>query len=135
MSRFNDRQVIGITKKMDKFLGDSVKKVTLDIKANLEEDTPKDTSWAASNWVPSKTTPYEKFYGFPEREQKFALLSGAHTENKAGVAELLTYKVKDGAAWISNNVEYINDLNAGSSKKAPSGFVQKDIQKAVVRNS
>ena len=38
---------------------------------------------------------------------------------------------KDGTAWVANNVPYITKLNGGSSKQAPSGFVQIAIARAV----
>jgi hypothetical protein len=39
----------------------------------------------------------------------------------------LTYKLNQGAIFITNNVPYIGNLDAGTSAQAPSGFVRQSI--------
>lgn len=107
-----------------------IKKVGLDISANLsrapaEGGTPVDTGWARANWLSSVTKSINKPEGSPEN------VSAAETAKQAGLLGLLTYRLKAGPVFISNNVPYILRLNDGHSKQAPAGFVQRAIQEAV----
>lgn len=106
-----------------------VKKITLDVTANLIEDTPRDTGWARSNWVPTIGMPpaEEALVGSPEQVNT--------SVQQSGIAKVATgYRLIQGAIFISNNVPYIGRLNDGSSKQAPSGFVQAAILRAVRQN-
>jgi hypothetical protein len=101
-----------------------VKIITLDATANLVEDTPRDTGWARSNWVPSIGKSVDHTVGTPESVSKSA--------SESGVAAVASgYTLEKGPVFISNNVPYIGRLNDGSSKQAPSGFVQAAILRAV----
>lgn len=102
----------------------TVKKIVLDATANLVEDTPVDTGWARANWVPRIADTFKGTAG-----QRGAVDAGPQ---QAGVAEVATsYKLEQGPVTITNNVPYIMRLNAGSSKQAPTGFVQAGILRAV----
>lgn len=90
------------------------------------EATPKATSWAANNWNPN--------IGFPETEPV------ASPDNPTGgvgeiAAKLATiasrYEFDQGNVHVTNNVPYIQPLNNGSSKKAPAGFVEMSVMRAI----
>lgn len=102
----------------------TIKKLVLDVTANLVGTTPVDTGWARSNWVPSIGTPVEQPTGSKE-----SVSSGAQDQGLAAVAA--TYTLERGPIWISNNVPYITLLNSGTSQQAPAGFVQAAIRRAV----
>ena len=42
---------------MKKAVENNIKAVVIDIHSSLAQDTPKDTGWAASNWIPSVSVP------------------------------------------------------------------------------
>lgn len=107
-----------------------VKKITLDVTANLIVTTPVDTGWARANWVPSIGKPFAPDLRGIAADP--ALVPGQAATQQAGVASVATsYRLEQGRVFVSNNVPYIQRLNMGSSKQAPSGFVQNAIVKAV----
>ena len=94
--------------------------VSSEIHAGLQENTPKDTRFAASQWVPRIGGPVKSTSGSPE--------AVSFAEARAGAAEVAaTYRVERGPIYISNPTAYIGKLNRGSSKQAPAGFVQRTI--------
>lgn len=97
------------------------------IHQRLVEVTPVDTTNAVSNWdltlyFPnlSEHDPY-----FPGFLGSTATLSRGATLRE-GLAELKAKKPGE-PIFIANNVDYILDLNAGTSKQAPPGFVEEAI--------
>ena len=112
-----------------------IKKLTLDVHANLVEMTPVDTGWARANWVPSISSPYPGGgQEFPTREARAAAVGQGRSVQQAGTAAVLGYRLSMNAIYITNNVPYIEELNEGSSKKAPAGFVQYAIAQAIAMN-
>ena len=108
---------------VNKDIRTEVIKRTLKIHENLVTTTPVDTSWAKNNWIPSIAIPFSGTVGTPEN------VSGA--ASGAGAVSLLTWKLQT-PAYIVNNVNYIEKLNEGSSTQAPSGFIEKAIQGALI---
>ncbi len=127
------RQIRLVIAGLNRFVERIIKKLVLDIVANLqaapsEGGTPRDTSWAAVNWVPKIGSAFEGTAG-TRAEAKAGQLSQA---SETGVAQVLTeYKLPRGAVHITNNVHYILKLDGGSSKQAPAGFVRRGIIKAI----
>ena len=127
------RQVRLIVSGLNRFVEKIIKKLVLDIVANLQAapnsgGTPVDTRWASSNWVPNIGTAVETTAG-TRAQAEAGQLSGA---SAAGVAQVVTeYKLAKGPVHITNNVPYILKLDAGSSKQAPAGFVRRGILKAL----
>ena len=120
---------------LGKSLGTVVKKITLDVTANLIGTTPVDTGWARANWIPTLGSPIlEDLSGVTNRGDKTARVSGAGSKQDAGNASILKYTLKSGDTFVTNNVPYIRDLNDGSSSQAPSGFVQLAIQQALTQD-
>jgi hypothetical protein len=113
---------------LEQFIERIIIKLTLDIVANLkrapsEGGTPVDTGWARANWVPPIGVPFDGLAG--RRDNVTGAVQGG------AEASIPTYRLGR-RVWISNNVPYIERLNAGSSKQAPAGFVQAAIQKAIL---
>ena len=104
-----------------------VRKITLDLHANLVETTPVDTGWARANWVPRVRTPIDEAVGSPDGGG----ISAAQAAANSGIAQVLNYRLSQGRVFVSNAVPYIERLNDGSSTQAPAGFVQVAIRKAV----
>jgi hypothetical protein len=95
-----------------------LKALALDIDRELRKETPVDTGHARRNWVPSIAQPHAD-----EVDD-----DSAHA---AGVAEVLAYKLADGALWVANSVPYINALNYGHSKQRPAGWVERAVDLAL----
>lgn len=111
------------TKRIMAQLGSFSKKVSVALAVNLQsrliDDTPKDTGWASLNWVPNIGSPFRGLAGTPESLDTSVQANGLNT--------LMNWNGEE-VAYISNNVPYIQALNAGHSKKAPALFVEKAIQ-------
>lgn len=113
-------QVIG---ELKEFVTNLVVKLSVNVTAELAEDTPKDTGWAASNWVPAIGAPVPAPFG-----SKLAVSSSAQ---EAGKALLIGTYALPQIVHINNPVDYIEDLNSGTSTQAPPDFVQTAIAKAI----
>jgi len=111
-----------------KVIGAELKRVTerqvialvLDITADLIIQTPVDTGWAKSNWVPSVVAPEVELFGSRDSVDQSA--------QQRGQAEVLSYILEMGPVWITNNVPYIGLLNEGWSPKAQPGFVDMAVE-------
>lgn len=112
---------------LEEFTEQLLQKLTLNITANLQEDTPVDTGWARSNWVPSVGNPFRGLAG--SKEGSVAIIDNSVTGS--GLAEAASYTLDKGAIYISNNVPYIRRLNEGSSDQAPAAFVQASVERGV----
>jgi hypothetical protein len=109
-----------------------IKKLTLDVVANLtkapsEGGTPIATGWARANWIANVATPKTDPVGTPES------VPSARAEQSASLGGVLAYRLRNGPVFISNNVPYILRLNDGHSGQAAAGFVQRAIQLAVTQ--
>ena len=117
------RQLRLIARELEGTVESAVKRVVFDVEANLIETTPVDTGFARASWVPSRTEPFEGQIG-PSGEAD-------STAQRRGERRVLSYKLRHGAAFVSNNAPYIVLLNQGHSRQAAPGFVQRAIAKAV----
>ena len=100
--------------------------LAINVQGRLAEDTPKDTSWASINWIIELNAPFRDLAGTREDPDPSLQLRGL-----AGVRNwTLTTP-----AYISNNVPYIQPLNAGSSRQAPRMFVERAIQSEIIRTT
>lgn len=132
----SSRQIRVVVNSLEEFINQLIKKITLDIVANLkraapEGGTPVDTGWARANWIPNIGSPREAPAGTrPELPN-----SASNSEQQAGEARVAaSYRFDQGPIHITNNVPYIVYLNEGSSQQAPAGFVQRAIMKAVTED-
>ena len=123
-----DPQALAIRRDLDRLAERTVKKITLDITANLIETTPVDSGWARANWIPSVTKPTQETDGTREQAQSGSVKTGLQ---RAGQARVAGYQFPQGAVFIANNVPYILKLNDGTSTQAPSGFIEQAIEKAL----
>ena len=103
--------------------------LAVEVTANLMEPpdeggTPVKTGWARANWIPSVGEPQPDAVG----EAGDAASAGA--SQQAGIAAVAS-NAGDEPNFVTNNVPYIQQLNDGSSRQAPSGFVEAAIDRAV----
>ena len=114
-------QIKEITKELEEFTGDQISKLTLDIQNELERDTPVDSGHARSNWIPSVGGPHEGVAG--------SRTNVSTVEQEQGKAELAGYSIKQGPAYITNNVSYAGIL---AFLQRP-GLITTAIQRALLR--
>lgn len=119
-----ENQIRIIVQRLKEVATKTIKKIVLDATANLIEDTPVDFGWAMGNWVPVIAGTFSGTAG-----QRDAIDTGPQQSGIASVAA--GYTLDQGYVTVTNNVPYIQCLNAGSSKQAPVGFVQAAILRAV----
>ena len=102
---------------------DVVIDVSLNASRNLFKETPKITTFTASNWNPSIGTPDPKVRGVKE----------ARINREKQTAALLKYRLNQGKTFIQNSVKHIEELNArGSAKRGkPAAFAQRAVGNAV----
>jgi hypothetical protein len=124
---------------MNGFVTRIVKKLVLDIVANLqaapsEGGTPVDTGWARANWIPVIGSASGKAAPRPiDRGRATQAAADVLAASEGAIAAIATtYNARQGPVTIANNVPYILKLDAGSSKQAPAGFIRRGIVKALV---
>lgn len=117
LERFN-REVKAYAAKIPGKVTVLQKKLVLEALRRIVQKTPVDTGRARGNWQVTIGGPAS---GVLERLDK----DGSETIQKglAAVASLPDFQV----VWISNNLEYIEFLESGSSKQAPKGMVRLTI--------
>lgn len=91
--------------------------------------TPVDTSRARINWQPSiGSVPSDVLFPYPDKPP------AADYGGKTAVSNILSLanKFKGGTYFaITNNLDYIQDLNNGTSAQAPAAFVEQSIAMAM----
>jgi len=101
----------------------SARTLVLAVNRTLAENTPIDTGWARTNWIPSVGRPFAGTAGSRDN----VTLAGV----SAGVAAISVWDMFKDSAFITNNVPYIEDLNAGTSPQASPGFIQASIEAGI----
>jgi hypothetical protein len=105
--------------------------LALDIQANLQEDTPRDTSWARSNWVLSSGVPVDDPSVAEVKNPTPSDVARAAARQADAVAAIVDYNLDQGSIFTTNNVPYIIPLNEGHSKQAGAAFVQRAVGRAL----
>lgn len=105
---------------LDTDINSIVKESVLTLSFNLIYKTPVDTSTATSNWqvglmLPEMGTRYAYFYG-DEGSTAAASRGAAYAAARAAIAP----RMAGTRIYISNNVDYIVELNRGKSSQQPS---------------
>jgi hypothetical protein len=119
-----------IIEDLTRFTEKKVSAIGLGVVANLREDTPRDTSWARSNWIGSKGSPAAPLKE-PSGRPDAGDVALARAASAAGDAALASYRLEQGSLFATNNVPYIIPLNNGSSKQAGAGFVERAVERAI----
>jgi hypothetical protein len=108
------------------------RKAALAIDQTVVLATPVDTGRARSNWLVQlnspETSPIEPYS--PGKKLGKSDSANASAAIAQGLSVIAQAKPGD-TIYISNNLDYIAKLNAGSSQQAPSMFVEKSIDAAI----
>ena len=110
---------------MRQFIGEKITDFTLDLTELLASATPVDTGFAKASWRPTSGSPGPEVPESPNRsggDPEAAAANQAAKQSAARAAFGATPNIND--KFITNNADYINELNAGKSPQAPAGFVQ-----------
>lgn len=106
--------------------------LALDVQANLQQDTPRDTGWARANWVMSWGAPVVDPVVAATSDPSPALVSRAAVRQQQSIADVMAYDLDKGAIFTTNNVPYIGRLNEGWSKQAGAAFIQRSVGRALM---
>lgn len=123
------------------FIQTTKKRLALATMANLTGEpplgTPRDTSFAATNWIPTIEDPFEGVAGVKTGRRTADLNPGIQSAGIAQIRSLGRPTGRDALGqfledkiFITNNVPYIGRLNAGHSGQSPPGFVEMSIAQA-----
>ena len=118
------RRVRVVVASLTKFVEDIVKAIVSNVTNGLVATTPVDTGWAQANWIPKIGSAFRGMVGSKKAVSRAAQLSGL-------VTVITSYTIRQKTVHITNNVPHIIPLNEGSSRKAPSGFVQIAIARSL----
>lgn len=99
----------------------TVRAVALVVDHELIATTPVDTGRARANWLPSLNVPDVTI--IPPAEK------GGTVQRTANLERAIESYTLDDTILITNNLPYISELNNGTSKQAPAGFVDAALAK------
>ncbi len=91
------------------------KKIVLEALRRVVAKTPVDTGRARANWQVTIGSPATSQLDITDKDGGATIAKGL-----AAIQGLPPYQI----VWISNNMDYIEDLEHGSSKQAPEGMVE-----------
>ena len=100
-----------------------VKQVALVVDQTVVLATPVDTGRARANWLVSVDGPNNSEVDAVDPTGSSALAQGR---------SVISGRTPGQSVYVTNNVDYIGFLNAGSSAQAPAGFVEEAVQAGVV---
>jgi hypothetical protein len=105
-----------------------VRKVALAVDQAVVIATPVDTGRARSNWIVTLDSPATGEIPAHAPGSKGGT-GGANAQAaiNAGKQVISRYKDSNSKICITNNLDYIEDLNNGTSAQAPAGFVEQAV--------
>jgi hypothetical protein len=118
LAQFN-KELDNFNKKVPAMATVIQKKVVLEALRRLVMRTPVDTGRARANWQVTISEPSEGQVDSTDVEGNSAIAKGL-----AALTGLPDFQV----IWISNNVDYIEFLEHGSSKQAPEGMLAVTVE-------
>lgn len=115
----------GVVEKRSQEASDLAIKVTTAIVTDLAFVTPVDESTALSNWIVGIGSPRREEIEPHFRGTKGSTYGQSAQKTVDEARTVLNRKKRGTSIYISNNLPYIRDLNGGSSRQAPAGFVER----------
>jgi len=117
------RQLNRWGRKVEDVLTDIPVELAIETRRRIAIRTPKRTGRAAGSWNASVGTP-----DYTTQPPTFNNVTGSV---EAGRVNLSGYSLGR-TIYVSNGIPYISDLNHGSSRQAPAGFVEATAQEVHV---
>lgn len=126
------RKVDRVINALEGFTEDVMKELSVEITEIIVVANPVDTGFSRARWFLNIGDEAEdngnELDNF-DPDSDVALEEG---EQQLRISEIESfYRLVDGPIYITNHTPYIGFLNDGSSAQAPSGFVQRSIQKGI----
>ena len=106
----------------------AVRGIGHDVLDQLAAGTPRDTGFTARSWRARSGRPVSGLVG----GRSAAGLAKAKSAQEASRAGIASYGLEHGKLFVSNPSPNAGTLNAGTSSKEPSGFIQRAISKALL---
>lgn len=127
--------VFRIAKRFEEETNRLVQGVITEVHKTAAEETPVETGKAISNWQVGIGKPpsdvREPHFPFPKGHGSGVPLEARRTPNvQASISEaapVIATRKSEQTGYVTNNLDYIGSLNDGSSRQAPSGFVEKAV--------
>jgi hypothetical protein len=125
------RQFANKMRKLDKELPQQLNSIVMRAAARILEDlvtvTPIDTGRAISNWQVSYNTPVgTTISAHVPGSRGYTLVDNSRITYELGLM-VIDNKLPGESLVISNALDYITDLNNGSSRQAPANFVERAV--------
>lgn len=122
-TREEKADLAAVEKEINDLISDVAVDITINASRNVYQATPVDTGWTRENWNPSIDTEDTTVRGYiPARVNR-------QRKSKEIIDKFEFPKNK--RLYVANPLKHVVELNAGKSKKAPAGFVQKAVRDAV----
>lgn len=98
-----------------------------EVHAGIVEAQPKDTGFAAANWIPNIGVPFTSVVTRRDKVES--------TEQTNKVAELQNYTDQEDFRniWITNNVDYVLANIKGNSRQAPENYPELVVQRITAK--
>lgn len=110
-----------------------VRKVALSVDQTVVMATPVDTGRARANWIVALDSPATGVIP-PYDPGKGGSTAGTNSQQAIDQGKSTIAGYNGGVTInITNNLDYIGDLNNGTSAQAPSGFVEDAVQAGVAQ--
>jgi len=97
------------------------------IGTDLVHTTPVDESTALSNWILHLEEPWDLKIDAYRLGSQGSTYEASAEEALIQHKQVLSQKKPSETIFLSNNAEYIRELNQGSSAQAPAGFVERSV--------
>lgn len=125
------RRMNRLAVRIEKNATERTNRLALAIQRELVVNTPVDTGQAISNWTLTLGSPnndvYSPYAPGDKGSTKQLNIGAAYSQAMYAVGD----RRPGQTIWISNPLSYIRLLNQGSSRQAPSGFVQTAVKVGV----
>lgn len=116
----------GFAKLVDRTLSEVTRLITLDMYNEITVRNPVDTGYSRGNWNIAQGEPDKTIHGTKPKKGDNALKDIVGRPSDLGVMKEI-----DGRQpiFVTNAVGYVQYLEEGSSKQAPSGFIRISVAK------
>ena len=114
-----ERRLNRVSERLIESITELMRDVIEDIGDTLVPATPYLTGYARGNWRPTLNIP---------SSTPVAILDPTGEATKARIANVAVFYQLGDTVYIRNNIDYIADLNRGSSPQAPADFVAKSAR-------
>lgn len=123
------KNLLILTSKIERNINNVVKKAALAVHSAVVLATPVDTGRARSNWLVAIGSPTRSTRTPFSAGKKLGLQEGANASAAIAAGEQIIFSRKiTQDIFISNNLDYIADLNRGTSAQAPALFVEQAVK-------